>query len=559
MRDRKVLGGNGIGGRPGAGPVVRMAPPLPPPSTVDSTETPAVELARARAALAAVAADLTARAGAARAGAAGGTAGEVLDAQALMAADPALDDAVAAAVDSGRTAAAAVFGAFDGFRAALVAAGGYLAERVADLDDVRQRVVAACLRVPVPGVPAPGYPYVLVAHDLAPADTAGLDLSTVVGLVTVAGGPTSHTAVLARARGIPAVVNCAGAAGLADGTPVLVDPAANRVVTYPGPQETVPRAPQTPGPVGVGRTSTGPGRTADGLRIALLANVSGPADVGAARAAGAEGVGLYRTELLFLDAARAPDEAGQVAAYRAVFDGFPGQRVVVRVLDAGADKPLAFLPGDPEPNPALGVRGLRALRRHPDVLHTQLAAIATARRGSAAQVWVMAPMVADAAETAWFVEQAARHGLTTAGVMVEVPSAAMLADQILSVASFASIGTNDLAQYGLAVDRQAGGLASLQDPWHPGLLRLVDLVGRAGRAAGRPVGVCGEAAADPQLARVLVGLGVTSLSMAPPALADVRTSLAQVTERECRAMATHALAARSAAQARAGGAAPVAP
>src|SRR5262249_9103536 len=161
-------------------------------------------------------------------------------------------------------------------------------------------------------------------------------------------------------------------------------------------------------------------------------------------------------------------------------------RVVIRVLDAGADKPLSFLNPQAEPNPALGVRGLRALKAHPDVLDTQLAAIAEAAVGVPAQVWVMAPMVAEPAQAAWFSARCAAHGLPIAGVMVEVPSAAMLAEEILADADFVSIGTNDLAQYALAVDRQASGLADLQDPWHPGLLRLVRLVGEAGNRTGRP-------------------------------------------------------------------------
>jgi len=537
---RRELAGIGIGRHAVAGPVVRMAPPLPEPPTTPGTENPDVALGRARSALTGVAETLRARGASA-----GGEATDVLDAQALMAEDPALDEAIAAGVGRGLSAARAVFEAFTGFREALAAAGPYLAERVADLDDVRQRAVAACLGVPVPGVPDPGHPYVLVARDLAPADTAGLDLTTVLALVTAEGGPTSHTAVLARSRGIPAVVGCAGAADLDDDTVVLVDPGASRVVVNP-------IAAEMPEPGATVRTvPIGPGRTADGVPIALLANIGGPADLPAAVAAGAEGVGLYRTELLFLDAATAPSAASQVEAYRDVFAAFPGGRVVVRVLDAGADKPLRFMAQEPEINPALGVRGLRALRRQPEILRTQLASISLAAQDTSADVWVMAPMVADVEETEWFLAEAAAHGLGTAGVMVEVPSAAMLADQIFEVAAFASIGTNDLAQYALAVDRQIGGLATLQDPWHPGLLRLIELIARAGRVAGRPVGVCGEAAADPMLARVLVGLGVTSLSMASPALADVRASLAEVTVAECQAAAARAVTARSAAEARA--------
>jgi phosphotransferase system enzyme I (PtsI) len=184
------------------------------------------------------------------------------------------------------------------------------------------------------------------------------------------------------------------------------------------------------------------------------------------------------------------------------------------------------------------------------VIRTQLKAIAVAARRADAEVWVMAPMVAEPAEAAWFVEQAAEHDLRTAGVMVEVPSAALLADQILAACAFVSIGTNDLAQYALAADRQLGGLAALQDPWHPALLRLVAMVGEAGQRAGKPVGVCGEAAADPLLACVLVGLGVSSLSMAAPALADVRSELAEHSLEECRELALRALAADSAASAR---------
>lgn len=540
---RRELTGIGIGRRSVPGPVIRMAPPLPEPSTAPSIEDAGTELEHARTALRGVAEALREHGTSA-----GGAAQDVLEAQALMAADPALDDAIALAVNDGRTAARAVFDAFTTFRDALAVGGPYLAERVADLDDVRQRAVAACLGVPVPGVPDPGHPYVLVARDLAPADAAGLDLSTVLALVTSEGGPTSHTAVLARSRGIPAVVGCAGAAEIPDGTPVLVDPAYNRLVVCPG-SSAAPDAPAIRD--AVPEAIPGPGWTADGRPIALLANIDGPGDVEAAVRAGAEGVGLFRTELLFLDADNEPSEREQVAVYRKVFGAFPNGRIVVRVLDAGTDKPLRFLAQEPEPNPALGVRGTRALRKQPSVLRTQLAAIAAAQRETGGYVWVMAPMIADAAEAAWFVEQAKAHGLATAGVMIEVPSAAMLADQIFDVAAFVSIGTNDLAQYGLAVDRQAGGLTELQDPWHPGLLRMVDMTCRAGAAAGLPVGVCGEAAADPELACVLVGLGVKSLSMAPAAIADVRTALSHVDLAQCRRMADRALLARTAQEARA--------
>jgi phosphotransferase system enzyme I (PtsI) len=547
MADRVELAGFGVGTRAVAGPAVRMPPPVPEPAAARSDRPPEAELDTARAALAAVAEQLRERAAEA-----GGEAAEVLQAQALMALDPQLAAVVEQAVAAGRTAARAVYEAFETYLAALAGAGTYLAGRVADLADVRQRAVAACLGVPAPAVPDPGHPFVLVAHDLAPADTATLALDRVLGFVTVEGGPTSHTAVLARSRDIPAVVGCTGADRLASGGLVLVDPARSVVVGSPEPAElpagAAARSRERPGSR---PATTGPGRTADGHPVALLANLADPAGAAAAVAAGAEGVGLLRTEFVFLGTRTAPDLDQQRAAYRRVFQAFPGGRVIVRMLDAGADKPLPYLAGPPEPNPALGRRGLRALRAAPGVLRTQLAAVAAAAAGADAEVWVMAPMVAEPAEAAWFTAEAAAAGLPTAGVMIEVPSAALLAEEILAVTDFVSLGTNDLAQYALAADRQLGGLGPLQDPWHPAVLRLVRMAGQAGARAGKPVGVCGEAAADPLLAAVLVGLGATSLSMAPPALAGVRAALAGRTLAGCRELADRAAAASSAAAARA--------
>ncbi|HEX6678442.1 MAG TPA: putative PEP-binding protein, partial [Actinomycetes bacterium] len=300
------------------------------------------------------------------------------------------------------------------------------------------------------------------------------------------------------------------------------------------------------------REAGGHGATADGHRVDLLANLGGPQDAAAAAAAGAEGVGLLRTEFLYLDRPTPPSVDEQRGAYAAVFAAFPGGKVVVRTLDAGADKPLHFLGLTGEPNPALGERGLRALRHAPEVLADQLDAIGQAAAAGGAEVWVMAPMVAVPEEAAWFREQARRLGdrVAKVGVMVEVPAAALAAPAVLAEVDFVSIGTNDLAQYAFAADRQAGGLGGFQDPWQPVLLQLVGRVGEAGLAAGRPVGVCGEAAADPVLALVLVGLGVTSLSMAAGAISDVRLLLARHTLAECRALAELALSAPDAASAR---------
>ncbi|WP_179815896.1 phosphoenolpyruvate--protein phosphotransferase, partial [Allostreptomyces psammosilenae] len=298
-------------------------------------------------------------------------------------------------------------------------------------------------------------------------------------------------------------------------------------------------------------SSSGPGTTADGHRVPLLANIGGPADVDAAVAAGAEGVGLFRTEFLFLDATVAPSEEDQVEAYRTVLTAFGEGRVVVRVLDAGADKPLGFLTPADEPNPALGVRGLRTLLEHPEVLRAQLRALATAARGLPARLEVMAPMVADRADARAFAEVCREVGLPGAyGAMVEIPSAALRAGSILDEVDFLSIGTNDLAQYAFAADRQVGALARLQDPWQPALLELIALAAGAAAEAGKSCGVCGEAAADPLLACVLTGLGVTSLSMGAAALPLVRTTLARYTLEQCRAAAGAARGARDAEDAR---------
>ncbi len=537
----------GVGVSPGrrAGVVARMPDPVPAPS--GEPLPPGTDLAaaadRVDAAAAAVRAQL------ARAAAdATGEAAEVLAVTAEMAADPTLVDAARGRVlDTGATPQRAVWDAAAGVADQLAALGGMFAERAGDVRDVRDRVVAALTGAPVPGVPDPGEPFVLVARDLAPADTARLDPGAVLALVIEGGGPTSHTAILARALGIPAVVAVPGADLLRDGDTVLVDGGLGEVVRDPAPEAVSGAGRPAPRPDRL----AAPGATADGLPVALLANVADPAAARAAAAAGAEGVGLLRTEFRFLGRTVAPSVDEQVTAYRQVLDAFAGRRVVVRTLDAGADKPLPFVTAADEPNPALGVRGLRTAAEHPGVLDDQLLAIARAAASSDAHVQVMAPMVSTPDEARAFVERCAAHGLTTAGVMVEVPSAALRAGRLLAHAHFASIGTNDLTQYAMAADRELARLAHLSTSWQPAVLDLVAATCAGGRERGRPVGVCGEAAADAALAPVLVGLGVTSLSMTPRALPDVAAVLASVTADRCRELADVALAADGPDEARA--------
>ena len=486
-----------------------------------------------------------------RAAAAGGQAADVLVAEAMMACDPALATQVRDLVRSGRPAPWAVSEALAAYRAMLESAGGYLAERAADLDDIANRAVALLLGEPMPGVPSPGHPFVLLARDLAPADTATLDPATVLAIVTESGGPTSHTAILAKTLGIPAVVSCAGALSAGDGTVVAVDGSTGIVLIDPTPAEIERSARRSAERAARIAAARGPGRTRDGHPVKLLANVGGPADVPGVLAANADGIGLLRTEFLFLDRRDAPTGEEQRATYAEILAGLRGRKVVVRTLDAGADKPLAFATQQAEPNPALGIRGLRLDRLVPDLYDVQIEALAHAAKDTGADVWVMAPMVSTPAEAAAFADRVRGHGLPTAGVMIEVPAAALCAAQIMPHVDFVSIGTNDLSQYTFAADRQAGALAPLLDPWQPALLQLIAMTAAAGRAAGKPVSVCGEAAGDPLLAVVLTGLGVTSLSMAAPSIAEVRAALADRTLAECEAAAQAALAATAPAAARA--------
>ncbi|WP_016909213.1 phosphoenolpyruvate--protein phosphotransferase [Streptomyces xiaopingdaonensis] len=520
---------------------------LEPPAEQIALDDAEKEQQRARRALEAVAADLLARGNLA-----GGEAQAVLEAQAMMAQDPELLSDVERRIAVGSTAERSVYDALTAYRGLLAQAGEYLAGRVADLDDVRNRIVARLSGVPMPGIPDSATPFVLVARDLAPADTALLDTTLVLGFVTEEGGPTSHSAILARSLGVPAVVALAGATELAESTVVAVDGSSGEVVVAPTAEERAQLEAAAEERRAAMEAAKGPGSTSDGHRVPLLANLGGPSEVAAALDAGAEGVGLYRTEFLFLEDGRAaPSRERQVEAYRSVLEAFPDGRVVVRVLDAGADKPLEFLSPSDEPNPALGVRGLRALLDHPEVLQGQLAALAEAADGLPVHLEVMAPMVADRVDARAFAEACRAAGLHAKfGAMVEVPAAALRARSLLREVEFLSLGTNDLAQYTFAADRQVGAVSRLQDPWQPALL---DLVAYAAEAAGeeeRSCGVCGEAAADPAMACVLVGLGVTSLSMGPSAIPMVRATLAKHTRAQCERAAAAARRAESAAEAR---------
>ena len=539
-----VIKGVGIGRGVAVGPVIRMAAALPEPSDAPRADSVSAEseIERVTKSLALVNADLNRRAEEAANGDEGAKqAAPILQAIAMFASDPALAQSINTLIEQGKTAERAVLEGFGAVEEMFKAIGGYQGERAADLHDVGQRVIADLMGVPAPGVPVSDTPFVLVAEDLSPADTAGLDLDKTLAIVTSQGGPTSHTAILARARGIVAVVSAAGADDLKNGETVIVNAAESTITTEPS-DEQVAAAEAAKAKAAKAKELRGkPGATKDGYHIPLLANVGKPSDGKTALEYGAEGVGLFRSEFLFIGNAEPPSVEEQTKAYAELLAQFPGKKVVIRMLDAGADKPLPFLTPDDEPNPALGLRGLRTLRTHMNVLEGQLKALAAADAQTDADLWVMAPMVADAHEAAYFVKLGKSFGLKKVGVMAEVPSIALMADQVAKVADFVSIGTNDLTQYTLAADRTLGSVANYQTAWHPAVLRAIKLIADAGNANGMPVGVCGEAAADPDLAVVLTGIGVNSLSMTPVALDDVRAELAGVTLEEAQEKAAKAL------------------
>ena len=533
---------HGIGVSPGSayGPVVQVASPVGPPKDEPAAADPAAAAEQAIASFMHVAESLDAKAAQADA-----SARDILKATAMIARDRSLHRAVTKHLSEGLGPANAIAQAIDEFAEQFAALGGYFAERVTDLRDVGSRAIAEVLGEPAPGVPHFTEPSIVVAEDLAPAETATLDRSLVLGIITRAGGLTSHTAILAAQMGIPAVVQLPEATSIPSGTPVALDGGSGAVILNPDPALVEAQRERRERLAEALADVTGPGETADGHHVALLANIGGVQDAELAGAEDVEGVGLFRTEFVFLSADQAPTVEEQTEIYRQVFAPFGERRVVVRTLDAGADKPLAFADLGPEENPALGRRGLRLSQARPDILSTQLEALSVAAEATGADVRVMAPMVATAAEARWFAEQVRANNLPSSGVMIEVPGAALRASQVLAAVDFGSLGTNDLAQYTMAADRMEGELSDLLDPWQPAVLDVITAATNGAREAGKPLGVCGESAGDPFLALVLVGLGVTSLSMATGKVRAVRLALRSHTLEQCEALAREALAAES--------------
>jgi phosphocarrier protein FPr len=562
-RTARAVGG-GLGGHPASpgvaiGPARRFGPPvLLVPDPVGAgvpTERAALD-----AAIAATRRDVRAQR-AATADRAGAYTAAIFDAHELFLDDEALLAPARAAIDAGTSAASAWRDAVDAVAETWEAIDDeYQRARASDLRSVGAQVLARLLgmRPPRPTLRSSG---ILVAADLAPADAASLDPATALGIVTAFGGPTSHAAVLARSLGIPAVVGVGeGILDVAEGAPLALDGGDGSVLVDPPPDALERLGARRDAAIAADRAARAearaPAATRDGVVVEVAANIGGPADVAPAVEAGCDGVGLFRTELLFMARETMPTIDEQEAAYRAAAEALGGRAMIVRTLDAGADKPIPYLGQPAESNPSLGVRGLRLGLERPELLEAQLRALV--RVAVDHPVRVMFPMVAtrdelrrgrQAVERARAAEGVGAETVLPVGVMIEVPSAALLAERLAEDADFFSIGTNDLTQYALAADRGHARVAGLADALDPAVLRLIDMTAAAA-GHGRWIGVCGEVAADPLATPLLLGLGVRELSMSAPAIPRVKRAVRGTDLAASKDLARRALGLSSAAEVR---------
>jgi multiphosphoryl transfer protein len=479
---------------------------------------------------------------------------EVLD-------DPDLSESVRSAILKGKSAAFAWQRTIEAQASQLASMNNpLLAARAADMRDVGQRVLQAITGVASRPIEAPA-DAILVAEDLTPSDAANLDRSKVLGLCTTLGSATSHLAIIARSLDVPAVVGIEPRAlDIPDGTAVILDGTRGGMRLRPSAEE-LSRVRERQRTLAEKRKAdrgeaSRPAVTRDGQRIEVVANIGSLADAEAAISLGGEGVGLLRTEFLFLERETAPTEEEQATTYAEIARVLGRDRpLVIRTLDVGGDKPLRYLPITKEDNPFLGERGVRVGLNRPEVLRTQLRAIL--RASSSGKLLVMFPMIATLTEwraaRAILEQERAALGVPPipVGIMVEIPAAAILAEQFAREAEFFSIGTNDLTQYTLAMDRDNPKLASQVDALNPSVLHLVAQAVQGARAHGRWVGVCGGAASDPQAVPILIGLGVDELSVSVPAIPSIKAQIRALDRTECRALSDDALAQDTAAEVRA--------
>lgn len=493
---------------------------------------------------------------------------KIFQAHATIARDPELLDAAAVRIrtehDDGIAAIAAAAAAVAEQLRAL--GDDLLAARASDVTDVGDRIARELAGLPAAGVRL-NEPSVVVAEDLPPSVTATLPRDRLLGIALEASSPTAHAAILARAYGIPAVVGATGllatlsAAG--SGAALAIDGGSGEVLVAPT-KEDVVRYEERAVAIRHDRDrdleeAALPAITKDGTAIELLANIGSPGEAAGAVAMGARGVGLFRTEFLFLERSSPPSEDEQAEAYGRVIAAFAPYPVTIRLLDVGGDKPIPYLPVKPEENPFLGVRALRLAGQQPDVFVTQLRACYRAAAGG--RIKIMAPMVADAADAGMFrrladqarrelIAEGRRIGKVELGVMLEIPSSILTADTYVRDLDFVSIGTNDLLQYTLAADRGNPALERYRDPLHPALLRLIRLAVEAAERSGAEISVCGEMAGDPEAALMLIGLGVGALSMSPANIAPVRRAIRAAVSGDLERVATASLGDASAAEAR---------
>ena len=494
-----------------------------------------------------------------RASAASGAMRGILEAHQELIEDPELLAAARSSIGAGKSAGFAWRQGISASVAGLNATGdARLMERAADFADLERQVLrqlagAGEQRREIPAGS------ILVAQDLTPSQLIDIDTSRLAGITLAGGGPTSHVAILAATLGIPMLVSLgAGLRETKSGAALVLDADAGVLNARPTDSElNAARTRLEQGRVRQARELDEAGtdcRLASGERIEVFANLAGSAaDTRHAVTQGAEGCGLLRTEFLFLDRATAPDEAEQLRSYQQVADLLGRRPLVIRTLDVGGDKPIAYLPLPPEENPALGLRGIRTSLWRPELLDVQLRALLAVKPA----VRILLPMITDVAEFRLVSERlndlCRELGVVRPqlGAMIETPAAAMLADQIAAVADFLSIGTNDLAQYGLAMDRGHAELAARIDGVHPAVLRLIEVTARGAAAHRRPLAVCGGLASDPGAVPLLLGLGVDELSVVPGSIPRLKALIRKLELDACRKLAAHALGLTTAAEVRA--------
>ncbi|SAL12692.1 multiphosphoryl transfer protein [Caballeronia choica] len=485
---------------------------------------------------------------------------QILDAHLELLEDPDLNDMAIGRISEGKSAGFAWRDAFQKQASILEKLDNpLLRERAGDVRDVGRRVLALLAGVEQAQIDVPA-DSILIAEELSPSDTAALDRSKVLGFCTTTGGATSHVAILARSLGIPAICGIdEGALQLANGTLVVLDGSHGSLRRNPSDEELqkaherIKR--QTAKREEEKFIASKVAMTADGHRVEVVANIRNAQEAREAVAAGAEGVGLLRSEFLFDDRDTAPSEDEQAAEYCAVAEALGRERpLVVRTLDVGGDKPLSYMPLPKEDNPFLGLRGVRVSLDRPDMFRTQLRAIL--RAASIGNLHVMFPMVATieevrAAKKMLLEEAGDRANSVKIGVMIEVPAAALIAEPLAREVDFFSIGTNDLTQYTLAMDRGHPKLAKQADALHPAVLRLIGMTVEGAHKHGKWVGVCGGIASDAMAVPVLVGLGVDELSVSIPAVGSIKAQLARLTMDEARQLAARVLQVGTAAEVRA--------